>query len=194
MREMTHTPRLRQSLLCLAVGFVLVLAGFAGCRRTAPLGEGTPTLILTSSSIRSGNIGKQCTCDGAETSPALAWTAPPAKAQSFALIVIDRDAFFGFGSFTHWLLYNLPAETRELPEGLPKQEQLADGSRQGQNDFDKPGYAGPCPPTSVHRYVFTLYALDSKLNLPAGATKEQVESALKGHILARGQLIGRYRR
>ena len=191
---MTHTPRLRQSLLCLTVGIVLVFAELMGCRRTAPLGEGTPTLILTSSSIRSGNIEKQCTCDGAETSPELAWTAPPAKTQSFALIVIDRDAFFGFGSFTHWLLYNLPAETREIPEGLPKQEQLPDGSRQGQNDFDKSGYAGPCPPTSVHRYVFTLYAVDSKLNLPAGATKKQVEDALKGHILAHGQLIGRYRR
>ena len=191
---MTRTSRLRQSLLCLAVGFVLVLAGLMGCRRTAPLGEGTPTLTLTSSSIRSGNIEKQFTCDGGETSPALTWTAPPAKTQSLALIVIDRDAFFGFGSFTHWLLYNLPADKRELPEGLPKQEQLPDGSRQAQNDFDKPGYAGPCPPTSVHRYVFTLYALDSRLNLPAAVTKKQLEEALKGHILAHGQLIGRYRR
>ena len=176
------------------VAFLLVLAGPAGCRRTAPLGEGTPTLTLTSSSFRGGNIEKPCTCDGGETSPELAWTAPPAKTQSFVLIVIDRDAFFGFGSFTHWLLYNLPAEKRELPEGLPKQAQLPDGSRQGQNDFDKPGYAGPCPPTSVHRYEFTLYALDSKLNLPAGATKKQVEDALKEHILARGRLIGRYHR
>lgn len=189
-----HTPRLRRSVLCLAVGFVLVLAGLAGCRRTAPLGEGTPTLTLTSSSIRSGNIEKQFTCDGGETSPALAWTAPPAKTQSFALIVIDRDAFFGFGSFTHWLLYDLPAGKRELPEGLPKQAQLPDGSRQGQNDFDKPGYLGPCPPASVHRYVFTLYALDSRLNLPAGATQKQVENALQGHILAHGDLIGRFHR
>lgn len=191
---MTHTSRLRQSLFCLAVGSALVLAGIMGCRRTAPLGEDTPTLALTSSSIRSGNIEKQFTCDGGETSPELAWTAPPAKTQTLALIVIDRDAFFGFGSFTHWVLYDLPAGRRELPEGLPKQEQLPDGSRQGQNDFDKPGYAGPCPPTSVHRYLFTLYALDSRLNLPAGATKKQLEDALKGHILAHGQLIGRYRR
>lgn len=176
------------------VAFLLVLAVLAGCRRTAPLGEGTPTLTLTSPSIRSGNIEKQFTCDGGETSPELAWTAPPAKTRSLALIVIDRDAYFGFGSFTHWLLYDLPAEKRELSEGLPKQAQLPDGSRQGQNDFDKTGYLGPCPPTSVHRYVFTLYALDSKLNLPAGATKEQVENALKGHILAHGQLVGRYHR
>lgn len=176
------------------VAFLLVLAGLASCRRTTPLGEGTPTLALTSSSIRSGNIEKQFTCDGGETSPELAWTAPPAKTQSFALIVIDRDAYFGFGSFTHWLLYDLPADKRELPEGLPKQAQLPDGSRQGRNDFDKTGYLGPCPPTSVHRYVFTLYALDSRLNLPAEATKDQLENALKGHILARGQLIGRYHR
>jgi len=176
------------------LAFLVVFAGLAGCHRTAPLGEGTPALTLTSSSIRSGNIEKQFTCDGGETSPELAWTAPPAKTQSFALIVIDRDAYFGFGSFTHWLLFNLPAEKREIPEGLPKQAQLPDGSRQGQNDFDKTGYLGPCPPTSVHRYVFTLYALDSRLNLPAAATKKQLEEALKGHILARGQLIGRYHR
>jgi Raf kinase inhibitor-like YbhB/YbcL family protein len=94
----------------------------------------------------------------------------------------------------HWVLYDLPAEKRELPEGLPKQEQLPDGSRQGQNDYDKIGYVGPCPPAGSHRYVFALYALDSRLNLPAGATRKQVESALKGHILAHGELIGRYRR
>jgi Raf kinase inhibitor-like YbhB/YbcL family protein len=79
-------------------------------------------------------------------------------------------------------------------QGLPKQEQLPDGSRQGQNDYDKIGYVGPCPPAGTHRYVFALYALDSRLNLPAGATRKQVENALKGHILAHGELIGRYRR
>jgi Raf kinase inhibitor-like YbhB/YbcL family protein len=91
------------------------------------------------------------------------------------------------------VLYDLPAEKRELPEGLPNQAQLPDGSRQGQNDFDKTGYGGPCPPgKSAHRYVFALYALDSRLNLPIGATRKQVEKAMKGHVLAYGELIGRY--
>jgi Raf kinase inhibitor-like YbhB/YbcL family protein len=189
-----YKNRLRKALVGVAVGFVLVLAGLAGCRGWVPLGEGKPTLELTSSSFRQGEIEKKFTCDGADTSPELAWAAPPVTTQSFALIVVDRDSLFGF-SFVHWVLYDLPAEKRELPEGLPKQEQLPDGSRQGQNDFDKTGYVGPCPPgTSAHRYVFALYALDARLNLPAEATRRQVENALKGHILARGELIGRYRR
>ena len=175
-------------------GLVLVLAGMAGCRGSATLGEGTPTLELTSSSIQDGNVLKSSTCDGEEASPELAWTAPPAGTQSFALTVVDRDSPLNF-SFVHWVLYDLPADKRELPGGLRKQGQLPDGSRQGQNDFDKTGYAGPCPPgKSAHRYVFALYALDSKLNLPPGATRKQVEYALKEHILAHGELIGRYQR
>jgi hypothetical protein len=155
------------------------------------IAKGKATLNLTSSSFQAGEIPKKFTCDDAETSPALAWTAPPAGTQSLALIVVDRDA--PFGSFVHWVLYDMPAGKRELPEGLPKLEQLPDGSRQGQNDFDKPGYGGPCPPgKSPHRYVFALYALDSRLNLPAGATRREVEDAMRGHILAHGEMIVRY--
>jgi Raf kinase inhibitor-like YbhB/YbcL family protein len=169
-----------------------MLIGLVGCRGSATLGEGTPTLQLTSSSFQGGEIPKQFTCDGTESSPELAWIAPPAGTQSFALTAVDRDSPLNF-AFVHWVLYDLPAEKRELPEGLPKQAQLPDGSRQGQNDDDKTGYMGPCPPgKAAHRYVFALYALDSRLNLPAGATRKQVEKALKGHILAHGELIGRY--
>jgi Raf kinase inhibitor-like YbhB/YbcL family protein len=185
--------RARKALLGV-VDFTLVLAVLAGCRGSATLGEGTPTLNLMSSSFQAGEIRKQFTCDGAETSPELAWTVPPAGTQSFALVVVDRDSPFGY-SFVHWVLYDLPAEKRELLEGLPKQEQLPDGSRQGLNDYDKTGYVGPCPPSgSAHRYVFALYALDSKLNLPPGATRKKVENALKRHVLAHGELIGKYRR
>jgi Raf kinase inhibitor-like YbhB/YbcL family protein len=174
-----------------AFGFVLLCSGLAGCHGPVTLGEGQPTLEVTGSSFGGGDIPRKCTCDDADASPALAWATPPAGTQSFALIVVDRDA--PLGTFVHWILYDLPADKRELPEGLPKQEQLADGSRQGQNDFDKAGYGGPCPPgSSTHRYVFALYALDSKLNLPAGATRKQVENLLRGHILARGELTGRY--
>jgi Raf kinase inhibitor-like YbhB/YbcL family protein len=176
-----------------AVGVWLLVAWSLGCRGTSTLAQGKPTLNLTSTSFQGDEIPRKFSCDDADIAPQLAWTAPPAATKSFALIVNDRDA--PLGSFVHWVLYDLPPEARELPEGLPKQGQLADGSRQGQNDFDKIGYGGPCPPKgSTHRYVFTLYALDAKLNLPAGATRSAVESALKAHILAYGELVGRYKR
>jgi Raf kinase inhibitor-like YbhB/YbcL family protein len=183
---------LKKALLVSAATSLLVLASLAGCGGSGTVGEGKPTIGLTSSGFRGNEMEKKSTCDAAETSPELSWTAPPAGTQSFALVAFDKDSPFGY-SFTHWVLYDLPAEKRELLEGLPKQEQLPDGSRQGPNDFDKPGYAGPCPSgKSAHHYVFTLYALDSKLNLPAGATRKQVAKALKGHVLAYGELIGRY--
>jgi Raf kinase inhibitor-like YbhB/YbcL family protein len=146
---------LRKALLVSAATSLSVLAG---CGGSGTLGEGKPTFGLTSSSFRRSEIEKKSTCDGAETSPELAWIAPPAGTQSFALVAFDKDSPLGY-SFTHWVLYDLPAEKRELLEGLPKQEQLPDGSRQGPSDFDKPGYAGPCPPgKSAHHYVFTLRA------------------------------------
>jgi Raf kinase inhibitor-like YbhB/YbcL family protein len=149
------------------------------------------TLQLTSSSFRDGRIPKVYTCDGADTSPQLAWTAPPPATKSLALILIDPDA--PMGAFVHWVLYNLPPTTQALPEGLPKQAQLPDGSRQGQNDFPKTGYGGPCPPgSSAHHYAFVLYAVDTKLDLPADATRKEVEGALKGHVLAHGELVARY--
>jgi len=164
-----------------------------GCHGSTVLGQGKPDLQLTSPSFANGEIPKKFTCDGDDASPQLEWVAPPAATQSFALTIVDYDA--PVGSFVHWLLYDLPPETRGLPEGVPKQGQQPDGSRQGRNDFDKIGYGGPCPPGgSSHRYTFSLYALDSKLNLAPGATRSQLEDAVKGHILARGQLIARYKR
>ena len=97
--------------------------------------------------------------------------------------------------FTHWVLFNLPTDSRELPEAVPVQAQLPDGSLQGKNDFRKNGYGGPCPPPGrPHRYQFTLYALDQLLDLEAGASKQQVIDAMQGHILAWGQLTGIYQR
>jgi hypothetical protein len=149
---------------------------------------------LTSTSFQKGSqIPEKFTCNGAGISPQLAWSAPPAGTASFALIVTDPDA--PGRTFVHWVLYGLPAETRALPEALPGIGQLADGSRQGRNDFGDLGYGGPCPPPgSPHHYIFTLYALDAKLNLPVGATRVQVEAAMQGHILARGELIGLFQR
>ena len=155
--------------------------------------QSPPTLELRSSSFSDGTIPKtSSSCDHQDgMSPELSWSAPPEQTRSFALIVFDQDSPFGF-KFTHWLLYDIPPDKRELPENTPKQEQLADGSRQGRNDYDRIGYVGPCPPRGTHRYLFTVYALDTKLSLPSGASKKQVVKAMKGHILASGQLVGRF--
>ena len=151
-------------------------------------------LKMTSAAFEpGGTIPRKFTCDGSDVSPALEWTDPPAGTQSFALIADDPDA--PVGTWVHWVLYDLPAETRALAEGLPKTEQLANGARHGSNDFRRLGYGGPCPPPGKpHRYFFKLYALDARLNLKAGATKAEVERAMQNHILAQGELMGRYAR
>jgi Raf kinase inhibitor-like YbhB/YbcL family protein len=140
-----------------------------------------------------GTVPRKFTCDGRDVSPQLKWNDPPANTQSVALIMDDPDA--PAGTWAHWVIYDLPANTRELPEGVAKQEQLPSGARQGRNDFGKIGYGGPCPPPGKqHRYFFKIYALDVKLDLKAGATKADVERAMKGHILAQAELIGKYGR
>jgi Raf kinase inhibitor-like YbhB/YbcL family protein len=140
-----------------------------------------------------GKIPTKYTCEGQDVSPALTWGEPPAEVRSFALIVDDPDA--PGGVFTHWVLFNLPADSRELPEAVPTQAQLPNGSLQGKNDFGRTGYGGPCPPPGrPHRYQFALYALDQPLDLKAGSSKKQVIGAMQGHILAQGQLTGTYQR
>ncbi len=140
-----------------------------------------------------GDIPARFTCDGENLSPALSWSAPPKATQSLALVADDPDA--PVGTFVHWVLYDLPATTRELPEGVPASADLAGGGRQGSNDFRRVGYGGPCPPPGKpHRYFFRLYALDRKLGLPAGARRQEVDQAMKGHILEQGEVMGRYQR
>ncbi len=151
-------------------------------------------LHLTSTAFEpNGTMPKTHTCDGPDVSPPLAWNDPPAGTQSFALIMDDPDA--PAGTWVHWVLFNLPAAARALPENVPKIERLANGALQGRNDFRRIGYGGPCPPKGpAHRYFFKLYALDTRLALQAGATKAEMERAMAGHILAQGQLVGRYGR
>jgi Raf kinase inhibitor-like YbhB/YbcL family protein len=109
------------------------------------------------------------------------------------LIADDPDA--PVGTWVHWVVFDMPATLRSLPQAVPKKDQLADGSRQGQNDFGKTGYGGPCPPPGkAHRYFFKLYALDTKLNLPSSSTKKDVERAMQSHVLAQGEYVGRYSR
>jgi Raf kinase inhibitor-like YbhB/YbcL family protein len=164
----------------------------SSCGNKTPLVEGPSTIELQIPAFTSLVIPSMYTCDGSDTSPALSWSQPPANTQSLALTIVDTDTPIGF---VHWVLFNIPAQTREFQQGLPKQATLPDGSQQGMTDFDKVGYGGPCPPSgSPHHYVFTLYALDTKLNLPANATRKQLESAMKGHILANGQFTAHYQR
>jgi len=133
------------------------------------------------------------TADGDDVSPELRWSGAPPNTKSFALVCEDPDA--PRGNWTHWVLFNIPADKTNLAEGVSKEKELPDGARQGKNDFGKIGYGGPSPPKGKpHRYFFKLYALDTKLDLPAGATRQQVLDAIKGHVLAEGQLMGLYGR
>jgi Raf kinase inhibitor-like YbhB/YbcL family protein len=137
-------------------------------------------------------IPPQYTCDGDDVSPPLGWSDPPSDTRSFALICDDVDAPGTI--WVHWVLYNLPAEARGLPEDVPPDADLPDGSRHGENSWQELGYGGPCPPSGTHRYVFRFYALDTALDLAAGAGKEQLLQAMEGHILARAELMGTYTR
>jgi hypothetical protein len=152
------------------------------------------SISLTSSAfVPGGTIPAAYTCDGPDASPPLAWADPPQGTRSFALVCDDPDA--PMGTWVHWVLYGLPAETRSLSERFPTDGELPTGARQGKNDFGRLGYGGPCPPKGpAHRYYFRLYALDRPVELKAGARKEELEAAMKGHVLAQGELMGRYGR
>jgi Raf kinase inhibitor-like YbhB/YbcL family protein len=152
------------------------------------------SLTLTCEAFKNGeSIPGKFTCSGVDASPALAWSGVPTGTRSLALIVDDPDA--GAGTWVHWLIFNIPAEATALPEGVPGKKELDDGAKQGRNDFRKIGYAGPCPPPGgPHRYFFRLYALDMMLDLASGATRDAVEQAMNGHILAETHLMGKFKR
>jgi Raf kinase inhibitor-like YbhB/YbcL family protein len=149
---------------------------------------------LTSAAFKNNeSIPQQYTCEGKNISPPLAWTGAPAGTRSFVLIVDDPDA--PHGVWTHWVVFDLPADTMGLPEDTPRSQSITGNAKQGTNDFKQVGYGGPCPPPGKsHRYYFKLYALDSMLDLKPGSSKKQVEAALANHVLAQGQLIGTYQR
>ncbi len=148
--------------------------------------------ISSSAFVNGKTIPVKYTCDGQKVSPPLNWGEPPVSARSFALIVDDPDA--PARTFVHWVLYNLPASARGLPEGVASVATLSDGSRNGKNSAGQSGYTGPCPPSGTHRYFFKLYALDTMLQLAPGAAKDQLLAAMQGHIVAQGELMGTYSR
>ncbi|MDI6832403.1 MAG: YbhB/YbcL family Raf kinase inhibitor-like protein [Bacteroidales bacterium] len=152
----------------------------------------TNIIVKSNSFSDGGMIPAKYTCDGANISPQLSWDNAPNGTKSFVLICEDPDA--PMGTFTHWVLYDIPADIHELPENLPKDKVLPNGTKQGIADFKKIGYGGPCPPSGTHRYYFKLYALDTLLNLEPGLKKEDILKAMNGHILAQGQIMGKYAR
>lgn len=156
-------------------------------------GQARSSLRVSSASFSDGGaIPRQLTCDGADASPNLQWSAAPYGTRSLALVMNDPDAPV---DFTHWLVYNIPPAVRGLAEDASARGAMPKGSAEGTNDFRRPGYAGPCPPVGKpHHYVFRLYALDARLDLPPGATRIQIDSAIERHILAESQVVGVYRR
>jgi Raf kinase inhibitor-like YbhB/YbcL family protein len=149
---------------------------------------------LTSPAFTDGNpIPRQHTGDGPDQSPALAWDDVPAGTGAFALVCDDPDA--PRGTWVHWVLYNLPADARDLPQGVPGAPALPGGARQGKNDFGRIGYGGPAPPRGKpHRYFFRLVALDGPLSLAEGASRAQLDRATQGHVLGEAVLMGTYQR
>ncbi len=139
--------------------------------------------------IAKGQIPSRYTCDGQNVNPQLEWRDPPANTRSFVLIVADPDA--PAGTWYHWVLYNLPKETRQLTTDL---HQLPDGASVGKNSWGKAIYQGPCPPDKEHRYIFSLYALDRWLEVSLGASVSDLRQMMEGHILGQAQLIGVYKR
>jgi Raf kinase inhibitor-like YbhB/YbcL family protein len=170
---------MKATLVCAAVCATLLGRGLTAA-----------TLQVTSSAFpANGAIPSKYTCDGQGMNPPLAFTGIPAKTQSLVLIVDDPDVprnLMPSGVFDHWLIWDLAADSKGMAEGAPE-------AKRGLNGTGQQGYMGPCPPDREHRYFFKLYALDTKLTARI-ASKQDLESAMKGHILEQAELVGRYAR
>ncbi len=150
-------------------------------------------LNVTSTAFKNeGMIPAKYTCDGEDISPPLSWQAVPEGTQSIALIADDPDA--PMGTWVHWVAWNIPAEQDGLDENIAKKPKLDNGTLQGITNFGTHGYGGPCPPSGTHRYYFKIYALDTKLDVAGDSTKADLLNAMEGHILAQGQIMGKYKR
>ncbi len=187
-----------KNLANLLFGVVPALVVLAAC--SGGDNPGTEKQTLSDSSIEltspafidGSDIPTKYTCDGEDVSPPLEWSNLPEGTKSIALIVDDPDA--PGRTFVHWVLYAISPDARGLPENVPAVDITSEGAKHGRSGFGRSGYGGPCPPSGSHRYFFKLYALDSGLGLEAGADKSGLLQAMEGHILAQGQLMGRYQR
>jgi hypothetical protein len=148
-------------------------------------------MILKSNAFSEGSaIPDKYSKQGGNISPALEWSGVPDDTESLALIVDDPDAPKGL--FVHWIAYRIPLDAGKLAEGVPAQPELSNGMRQGANGFGQIGYGGPQPPSGTHRYFFHLYALDTDLEVPPGLSREELDGAIQGHILAEAKAMGTY--
>ena len=152
------------------------------------------SLAVSSPAFKRGEvIPVEYTCSGADLSPELSWTGVPENTKTFALINDDPDA--PVGVWDHWLVFNIPASIAKLAKGIKTTAQIGEGVQFGKNSCGKMKYGGPCPPPgSFHRYFFKLYALDAMLDLPEGAKKAEIEKAMEGHVLAKTELMGKFKR
>lgn len=199
---MDHTPvagkRYVRDVLFRSLLALLLLNFVAACDS----GQKTPAateedamgpLTLTSPAFRHGEpIPRKYTCDGEDVSPPLTWHGAPGNTVTFALVMDDPDA--PIGTWDHWVIFDIPATATGLPEAVPPEPTLPDGSVQGTNSWGRIGYGGPCPPRGQHRYFFRLYALDTHVGLDSRTTKARLLSAIEGHVLAQAELMGVYRR
>ena len=149
--------------------------------------------LKSSAFLHGEDIPRRHSCEGGDHSPPLTWSGLPPGTRALALVCEDSDA--SLKKFTHWLVYDIPSGEAGLAEDQPRQPTLKSGAKQGENDFKRLGYGGPCPPNGpFHRYYFTLYALDSPLMLDPGAGRKEVDQAIALHAIERAQLMGRYRK
>lgn len=171
--------------------FILIISGLV---LTGLCLSDAAALELTSSSFNDGDsIPVEHTCFGKNINPPLSWKDVPEGTKSFVVMVTDPDA--PMGTWIHWVVYNIPGGSTGLKAGLPRDAELEDGIRQGMTSFRKPGYGGPCPPPGpAHRYRFFIYAIDTLLDFPAGAGRNDVLRQIQGHILDRDILTGRFKR
>lgn len=187
-----------KQLLTLGLAGLLCACGGAAekqAERPQPAAEPAEVVLeLKSGAFAAGDtIPRQYTCEGEDVSPELTWRGAPEGTRTFALICDDPDA--PGQTWVHWVIYNIPADVSQLPAGVAGDEELADGTRQGINDFKAIGYGGPCPPPGPeHRYFFKLYALSTPLDLPPGSTKNDLLAAMDGITLAEARLMGMYQR
>jgi len=182
----------RRTGLCLSISMATFLAAASVCAQEAKMA----LQIHSPTFVDGGEIPSKYTCEGNDITPPLKWEGVPGNARSLVLIVDDPDAPDPAAPrmiWVHWLLYNLPADLSGLPEGVTAAD-LPAGTQEGLNDWKRTGYGGPCPPIGRHRYFYKLYALDTVLKGLSKPTRAQLESAMKGHILAQAQLVGTYRK
>lgn len=174
---------------------ITILLTACGANNTdqSQLPPNLPTFTLTSSAFENEQpIPAVYTCDGEDFSPELNWEGAPEGTKSFALIMDDPDA--PVGTWVHWVIYNIPADTTQLAENIPPEENLIDQAVHGINSWKRIGYGGPCPPSDTHRYIFTLYALDIQLQTDTGINKSELLELIEGRILAQAALMGTYTR